>query len=214
MVQTCADNDPHFAQARAAAAGNEDAWRELLSRFHVRLRRMVALRIDPRVSGRIDPSDVLQEAYLDARHQLADYLADPRYPFFLWLRLLTGSRLNKLHRFHLGQQVRAATREISLYDGPMPEASSATIAAGLLGRDSEPCDHVARLELYERVVKAVDSLDLLDREVLTLRHFERLTGPEIAEVLGISPAAAGKRYVRALSRLRRVIGPMGGPGWR
>jgi RNA polymerase sigma-70 factor (ECF subfamily) len=96
----------------------------------------------------------------------------------------------------------------------MPEASSATIAAGLLGSDSEPCDHCARAELYSRVVEALDVLDPLDREVLTLRHFEHLTGPEVSEVLGISPAAAGKRYIRALSRLRRVIGPLGGPGWR
>lgn len=203
------DDDALLEKVRAAADGDDDAWRDLLHRFHARLRRMVHLRMDPRVTGRIDPSDVLQDAYMDARDLLPAYVADPRYPFFLWLRLLTGNRLNKLHRFHLGQQVRDVNREVPLFHGSVPEASSTAIAAQMLGHDSDPPDHVARAEIRGRVVEAVNNLDPLDREVLTLRHFERLSSGEAAEVLGISVAAARKRYIRALKRLRDVIGSLG-----
>jgi len=193
-------------KVRAAAEGNAGAWRELLDRFQPRLRRMVALRLDPRLTGRIDPSDVLQEAYIDAGKALPGYVTDPKYPFFLWLRLLTGRRLNKLHRFHLGQQTRDATRDVSLFHGATPEASSTAIAAQLIGRGSEPAEHAARVEFQDHVMAAVSALDPIDREVLALRHFEQLTTFEAAQVLGISPAAAGKRYVRALQRLRGVLG--------
>lgn len=208
MVTKRADHDLLLEKVRAAASGDDDAWRDLLDRFHTRLRRLVQLRMDPRVTGRIDPSDVLQDTYIDAREQLPAYVADPKYPFFLWLRLLTGNRLNKLHRFHLGQQVRDVTREVPLMGGPMPEASSTAIAAQLLGHDSEPPERAARTEIYGRVVDAVNDLEPLDREVLTLRHFEQLSTTEIADVLGITLAAARKRYLRALTRLRAVIGSL------
>src|SRR5438105_1976549 len=122
------DNDPdrtelHQTLARAAA-GDADSWRALLERHHDRLRRMVEVRLDHRLQGRVSPSDVLQEAYLDAATQLAAYLRNPEVPFFLWLRSLTGTRLAKLHRFHLGAQVRDASREVSFDRGGVPGASS------------------------------------------------------------------------------------------
>ena len=114
-----------------AAAGDPAAWRALVDRHHPRLRRMVALRLDPRLRGRVDPSDVLQEAYLDAARRLPDYLRDPPLPFFLWLRQLAGTRLAKAHRHHLGTHRRDARREFAA--GGVPEASSAALAAQLLG---------------------------------------------------------------------------------
>src|SRR6266481_3061784 len=113
----------------AAGRGNMADWGELLDRHRGRLRRMLALRLDPRLQGRVDPSDVLQEAYLEASARLADYLDNPTMPFFLWLRFLAGQKLVTLHRHHLGVQMRSAGREVSLYRGGMPEASSAALAA-------------------------------------------------------------------------------------
>lgn len=188
-----------------AAAGDSDAWRKLLDRFHFRLRRMVALRIDARLQGRVDPSDVLQDAYIDASEQLPGYLANPKIPFFLWMRLVTGHRLAKLHRFHLGRQIRDVAREVSIFHGALPEASSAALAAHLLGKESEPINGVLRMELRERVIAALHQLDDIDREVLSLRHFEQLTTPEVAQVLDITEAAAAKRYLRAVERLGGVI---------
>jgi len=205
MTPKCLDGDSQIAQIRAAASGDAAAWRELLTQFHDRLRRMVAVRLDARLSGRIDPSDVLQEAYIDAAEQLPAYAADPKYPLFLWLRLVTGHRLAKLHRFHLGRQIRDAAREVPLDGRSLPDASSTALAIQLLGHDSEPPDHAERREEYDRVLAALNSLVPMDREVLTLRHFEQLTTPEVAQTLGISPAAAAKRYLRAIERLRAAM---------
>jgi RNA polymerase sigma-70 factor, ECF subfamily len=199
-----------------AAAGEDDAWRSLLDECHDRLRRMVALLLDPRLQGRVDPEDVLQETYLEASRQLAGYLRDPVLPFFLWLRQLAGNRLFKLHRHHLGAQRRDAGREVSLCRGALPEASSVALAAQLLGRECRPSEALARAELKLRLQEALNRMDPLDREVLTLRHFEQLTSAEVARELGISQAAAGKRYLRALLRLKETLShaPGGPGGWQ
>ena len=178
---------------------------ELLERHRDRLRRMVDLRLDWRLRGRLDPSDVLQEAYLDASGRLDDYLSDPKLPPFLWLRLIVGERLTNLHRHHLGSKMRDAGRELSLYRGAIPEASSADLAARLLGRLTRPSEAAVRDETKLRLQEALNSLEPLDREVLALRHFEQLSTAEAAQVLGIKEAAAGKRYLRALKRLKDVL---------
>ena len=188
-----------------AAAGDADGWRQLVERCQPRLRRMVALRLDPRLRGRVGASDVLQEAYLEASRQLAGYLRDPPLPFYLWLRRLAGARLYKLHRHHLGAQMRAAGREQSIDCGPVPGASSAALAARLLGREERPSEAAQRAERRRRLQQALEQLDPVDREVLALRHFEQLTVPEAARELSISEAAAAKRYLRALGRLREFL---------
>ena len=71
-----------------AARGDGQVLGTLLAQHQHRLRRMVALRLDRRLQGRIDPSDVIQEAYLEASARLAEYLRNPSMPFFLWLRFL------------------------------------------------------------------------------------------------------------------------------
>jgi RNA polymerase sigma-70 factor (ECF subfamily) len=188
-----------------AAAGDQRAWGDLLERYRARLRCMVALRLDRRLQGRIDASDVIQEAYLAASRQLADYHQNPAMPFFLWLRLITGQKLMALHRRHLGVQARNAGREVSLYRGALPEASSAALAAQLLGRETRPSEAAARAERALQLQEALNSLDPLDREVLVLRHFEQLSNAEAAQVLDIRESAASKRYLRALQRLREII---------
>jgi RNA polymerase sigma-70 factor (ECF subfamily) len=194
----------------AMAAGDAEGWNRLLATHHDRLRRMVVVRLDPRLQGRVDPSDVLQEAYLEAAQQLPEYLRNPSLPFFLWLRLLTAHRLGRLHRQHLGAQRRDAAREISLYRGGMPEASSAALAAHLLGRECRPSEEAVRAELRVRLQEALNLMDPLDREVLSLRHFEQLSRAETAQALGISESAAAKRYLRALARLKDLLGQLPG----
>ncbi len=195
---------------RRAAQGESACLQELFTRYRPRLRRMVKLRLDPRVQGRVDPSDVIQEAYLEICQKLADYLRDPQWPFFLWLRLLTGQKLALAHRQHLGVQTRDAGREVSLYRGALPEASSAALAAQLLGKLTSPSQAAARAELKLRLQDALNGMDPIDREVLTLRHFEHLTNAETAQVLGLSAPAACNRYIRALERLRAILSAMPG----
>jgi RNA polymerase sigma-70 factor (ECF subfamily) len=194
----------------SARDGDRRALDELFARHHDRLRRMVDLRLDRRLRGRLDPSDVLQEAYVEVVSRVDDYLRDPKLPPFLWLRLIVGERLTRLHRHHLGVQARDAGREISFHRHPVPAASSAALAAQLLGRHTSPSHAAIRAERMMRVQEALASLDPIDREAVALRHFEQLSRAEAAQVLGISEAAAAKRYIRALKRLEGVLAAMPG----
>jgi RNA polymerase sigma-70 factor (ECF subfamily) len=197
---------------RRIAAGDGGATAELFAAYRDRLRQMVRLRLDRRLQWRLDPSDVLQEAFLDVARRAPEYAAKPTLPPYLWLRFLTGQRLLQLHRRHLGTGMRDAGQEVSLYRGALPQASSASLAQHLLGRLTSPTQAAARAELQLRVQEALNALDPLDREVLTLRHFEMLTNEETAAVLGVRKSAASKRYVGALRRLKEALGPLGWGG--
>jgi len=170
-----------------------------------RLLRVVRLRMDRRLQGRIDPADVLQEAFLDVQARLREYLNQPDLPVFLWLRFLTGERLQLIHRHHLGAQMRDAGREVSLHRGAMPQATSVSLAAQLLGRFTSVTQAVQRAEMQLILQDAINALDPIDREILALRHFEELSNEETAQVLGIKASAASSRHVRALKRLRDVL---------
>jgi RNA polymerase sigma-70 factor (ECF subfamily) len=184
-----------------AGQGDPQAVQELFTIHRSRLKRMVRLRLDARVQGRVDPSDVVQEAYLEVCQKLADYLRQPALPFFLWLRLLTGQKLALAHRQHLGVQARDAGREVSLDRGAPPGVSSAALAARLLGRLTTPSQAAIKAELRRRVQEALNRMDPLDREVLTLRHFEQLTNAETALALGIKETAACGMKARSGPRL-------------
>jgi RNA polymerase sigma-70 factor (ECF subfamily) len=171
---------------RRAAGGDEAALAELFGRYRTRLRQMVRLRLDRRLQGRVDPSDVLQEAYLDVADQLPHYLRKPEMSFFLWLRLVTGQRLMRLHRQHLGAQMRDAGKAVSLYRGALPQASSVSLAAHLLGRMTTASQAIARAEIQLQLQSALNGMDPIDREVIALRHFEELSNAEAAAVLGSS----------------------------
>ena len=197
-------------QLRRLAAGDQRALAELFARYRDRLRRMVRLRLDRRLQGRVDASDILQEAYLDVARRAADYAANPTMPPFLWLRLLTGQRLLMVHRQHLGTKMRDVGQEVSLYRGALPQASSVSLAAQLLGRMTSPSLAAVRAEMQLKLQEALNSMDPIDREVLTLRHFEELSNSDTAAVLGLQKAAASNRYVRALKRLKDVLSSMPG----
>jgi RNA polymerase sigma-70 factor (ECF subfamily) len=190
---------------RQATAGNQQALATLFARYRDRLRKLVHLRLDRRLSGRIDPSDVLQDAYLDVARRFPEYAATPAVPFYLWLRALTGQRLVDLHRRHLGAQMRDAGQEVSLYRGALPAASSVSLAQHLLAGLTSPTQAAVREEMRLRLQEALNSMDPIDREVVVLRHFEELSNAEAAEVLGIEPPAASKRYIRALRRLKAIL---------
>jgi RNA polymerase sigma-70 factor (ECF subfamily) len=195
-----------------AVDGDSRAWEQLLKENRARLRRMVALRLDRRLQGRVDPSDILQESFIDAARRLPEYAKNPSMPFFIWLRRLTGQRLMEQHRRHLGAQARDASREVSLYQGAFPEATTADLAATVMGELTSPSQAVIRIEQKKRLQDALDSLEPIDREILVLRHFEQLSNGEVSEVLSLDKSAASKRYVRAMERLKDVLIAM--PGGR
>lgn len=207
MEHNSADSVDLIERARS---GDREALTALLTRHRARLRRMVEMRLDTRLQARVDASDVLQDAYVEVVERLEEYLRDPKLPLFLWLRLVVGERLVRLHRHHLGTQMRDASREVSLYHGALPAASSAALAAQLLGKHTSPTQAVLRAERILRLQEALNTLDPLDREILSLRHFEELTAGESALALGITEGAAAKRYVRALKRLKEILTSMPG----
>lgn len=184
------------------AAGDWEALADLFQQYRPRLRRMIQLRLDRRLQGRVDPSDVLQEAFLDVSRRQADASQQARSTFFVWLRMITGQKLLEIHRRHLGTQLRDAGREISLCQGGCPEVSSQLLASQLLGRFSTASQAAIRAEQQTRLEEILNSMEPADREVLTLRHFEELTNNEVAEVLGLSKTAASNRYIRAVIRLK------------
>jgi RNA polymerase sigma-70 factor (ECF subfamily) len=211
-METAMPSDSSETQVliRRIEDGDERAMTELFTRYRDRLRRMVKLRIDRRLQGRLDPSDVLQEAYLDVAKRAGEYRANPTMPIFLWLRWITGQKLMALHRKHLGAQMRDAGQEVSLHRGALPPASSISIAAMLLGRITSPTYAARRAEMQVRLQDLLNSMDPVDREILTLRHFEELGNSETAQVLGISKSAASSRYIRAVMRLKKELATMPG----
>jgi RNA polymerase sigma-70 factor (ECF subfamily) len=162
--------------------------------------QFVGLHLDPKLRARVDPSDVVQEAQLEATRRMEDYLCQPPMPFRLWLRQLAHDRLLMLRRFHAGAARRAVRREIALPDG-----SSFLLAQQLLASDSSPSQQLAQQELAQRVRRAVAQLPDDDREILLMRTFKGLTFEEVGYLLALAPATARKRHGRALLRLHAIL---------
>jgi RNA polymerase sigma-70 factor (ECF subfamily) len=197
--------DQASEELRRAAAGDEEALRSLLAAHRDRLKRMIHLRLSRRLTGRVDDSDVLQEAFVEVARKLPEYAREPKLPLFLWMRQLTALKLAEVHRRHLGTQLRDADREVTLHRGGLPLADSVSLAAQLLGTLTTPSQAAVRAETRLLVQEALNGMDPIDREVLALKHFEQLSTTEIAEVLGLSKAGAGSRYLRAIKRLRTIL---------
>jgi len=176
-----------------------------LAELRERLLRTVSLRLDRRVRGRVDPSDVIQEAFVEACKRIGEFERQPVVPFFVWLRFLTVQKIGQVHRRELGTKSRDARRDVSLDHGGGAGASSAVLVAQLLGESSGPGQAASRAERKLRLQEALGRIGTDDREVLTLRHFEQLSNHQVAHVLGITESAACRRYGRAMQRLREVL---------
>jgi len=200
MAEPTPDSEDTRRQLERAAAGDPAAFDELFARHRDFLRLVVQLRMDARVRARVDPSDVVQEAQLDAFRRLRDFLDRRPMPFRLWLRNTARERLLKVQRRHLEAGRRDAGREV-----PLPEHSSLLLAGRLLAGGSTPSQRLDRGETARRVRDAVAALPEADREVLLMRNFEGLSNQEVAYLLGLDPATASKRHGRALLRLRQAL---------
>ena len=202
--------DPPLTPENLLRAGDPAAAGEVFAAYRDRLKRMVKFRLDVRLQGRLDASDVLQEAFLDVQRKLPDF-AHQGMSVYLWLRLVTAERLRILHRHHLGTQMRDAGHEVALCAGA-PPASTHSLANLLLGRLTSPIQAAIRAERQLRLQEALNGMDPLDREVLVLRHFEALSNSEVATVLGLTKTAASNRYIRALKRLKEILATLLGGG--
>lgn len=185
--------------------GQSSAVNELMERHRETLRRMVAARMDRRMAQRVDASDIVQEALIEAHRRLAAYLQDPALPFHAWLRQIARDRLIDAHRRHRAQR-RDVGREQSIGLRASLEHSSLDLAAQLCDVELTPGAEALHRELASRFQAALAQLDEADREIVLMRHQEQLGNTEAAEILGLTPAAAGMRYLRALRRLRAALG--------
>ncbi len=192
---------------RAARGPDPQAVGDLFARYRERLRKMVRLRLDWRLRGRVSSTSVLDQVQADVGRRLGDYAAGQ--PFFLWLREVAGRRIEAIHREHLADRPDDAAPEIRLYRGSLPEVTAASMAAQLLG-DRGANQSAVRADWLRQLQGALDALDPVDREVLALRHFEELTGDEAAAVLGLSRAALTVRYLQAAKRLNEVLASIPG----
>jgi RNA polymerase sigma-70 factor (ECF subfamily) len=186
--------------------GDEAAFNALFQRHRPKLRQMIAWRMDRRLAARVDASDVIQDAYLEAFKRFPKYLQKQDMPFYLWLCWIAKEKLLMLHRRHLGAEKRSVA-----YEAPrLPVDSSASFVCGIIaGRDPTPSQALAKTELAERLRQALQNLTEDDRDLILWRHFEQLSARDTAQLLQISEAAAGKRYIRALERLRTILLDLG-----
>ena len=186
-----------------AGRGEEAARHRLLEQYRDYLRRMVAVRLDRRLAPRIDPSDVVQEALVEADRRLDGYLRERPIPFYAWLRQIAGDRIVDAHRLHVASQKRSVTREDAECDPP--DESSFALARCLLADDTSPSNRLIRQEDQEAIRRAIDALSPKDREVLVMRHLEQLGTAEIAATLGVAEGTVKVRLLRALVRLRGLL---------
>ncbi|MEW4530396.1 sigma-70 family RNA polymerase sigma factor [Maioricimonas sp. JC845] len=191
--------------------GDEDAVNRLIQRHRDAVRRMVAMRLDRGIAQRVDASDVVQDVMLEATRRMRDYLANPQMPFHLWLRQLAKDRMIDLHRRHHAQR-RDVGRERSMTAGGRADQSSLDLARQLIDSELTPAAATVRKELEQRFMAAIDELPEADREIIIMRHAEHLSNSEVAQALDLSPAAAGMRYLRAVRRLRGLLGDPSSPG--
>ena len=196
------ESTQHLLQA--ARDGNPAAVNELLERHRDSLRRMVQARLDRAVARRVDASDVVQDVLLEAHGRLNDFIQNGSMPFHLWLRHLAKDRMIDVHRRHHAHR-RSVDRE--QHATPSADVSSAfDLFAQISAQELTPAAASIRKEIEARFLGALEQLDETDREILLMRHCEQLGNSEIAELLGLSQPAAGMRYLRALRRLRAVLG--------
>ena len=186
-------------------AGDRQALSEAFTQHRERLWRMIHFRMDRRLRGRVDPDDILQEAYLNAEQRIAHARADAGHSIFIWFRMIVGQTLVDVHRRHLTAAMRDASREVSMHESPNVPSTSLSLAEQLAGSISSPSVAARRREVAAQLTAVLASMEPIDQEIIALRHFEDLCNAEIAEVLDIRPTAASNRYVRAIARLRDIL---------
>jgi RNA polymerase sigma-70 factor (ECF subfamily) len=168
-----------------------------------RLEKIVRFRMDPAFQARIDPGDVLQEAYMQILKRHTELLDSPELHPMVWIRQRVLQTLWDLQRGH-GRDKRSVHREHAM---PLAgsDTTSMTMARWLADDVTSPSQRMLKDEQQQRLQMALESMHEIDREILAMRHFEYLSNLQTAQALGISPTAASNRYVRAAVRLAEIM---------
>lgn len=193
------------ALLQQARDGDPEALANIFTKYRQRLKKMVHVRLNPQLKGRLDASDIIQDTLVEAARTLDRFLAEPSLPVYLWLRHLANEKLIEAHRRHLGAQKRDASRDLSIH-GVALNATSEAVAIELICQTTSPDEAAIKEDRKRQLTAALDKMDPLDKEILTLKHFEQMSNREVAELLDISYEAAKKRYFRAILKLQRLLG--------
>ncbi len=188
--------------------GDREVLGELFGLHRARLWRMVRFRMDRRLLARVDPDDILQEAFLVGSRRIESFLSERGASLFIWLRLIVMQTLCDMYRHHVGAQMRDVRRDVPLEPNGDGSRTSVCLAVLLAGTITSPSQAAVALELMARLEQAIGSMAQIDQEIIALRHFEDLTNLETAEALAITPQAASNRYVRAIARLKEILTPL------
>ena len=186
--------------------GDSDAVNGLLDRHRAAIRRLIDHRMDKLIQRRVDASDIVQDVLVEANRRLGEYLQNPTMPFRLWLRHMARDRLIDAHRRHRVASTRSVDREVPLVTSDDGDRSGVDMAVQIADRELTPAAAATWHELERRFAAAVEELEEQDRQIVLLRHFEHLSTAEAADVLGLTKPAAGMRYLRAMRRLRTLLG--------
>ncbi len=200
------ENQPTTELLAEARQGDSAAIDQLLERHRESLRRLVGMRIDQKLLQRIDVSDVVQDVLIEANRRLATYLENPVMAFHLWIRQIAKDRMIDAHRRHRVSAKRSIDREQNVATNYATNQSTLDLVAELSDRELTPAAAATHQELAEQLQNAIGQLDPRDQEIVMMRHFEQLTNQEIAQALGLSEPAASMRYLRAVKRLRSLLG--------
>jgi RNA polymerase sigma-70 factor (ECF subfamily) len=185
--------------------GDQAALAELFEINRNRLSRMVSIRLDQRLQGRVDASDVLQEAFVSLSQKIENFAAYPDMSPYVWMRLTVQDRLIALHRRHIQAEKRDARREVSMARKAKPDESSAEIAETLADSISSVSGKAARLEVTNLIKATLDEMEEKDREIILMRIFEGMSNQEAAQALGLTPNGASSRFARAMDRLQKDV---------
>ncbi len=193
------------ALVQRAIHGDRAAISDLFAQHRAQLRRMIAVRMDPRLTARFDPSDVVQDVLAEAAQRISKDLDGQADQFYPWLRQLAWDRLSHLHRHHVRTQKRSVRREADSWDGGLPDESVMKLADRIMASGTGPSRYAVREEVRRRVRTALADLPPADREVLVLRFLEQLSVNDTAAVLDVSTSAVRSRQFRALVRLEKML---------
>lgn len=204
-IDQVTDRLDEAGELRQLRTRGDQAVAEAFDRHRQKLLRMIRVRLDGRIVGKVDSEDILQDAFVETSRRIQDYLDRPAVPFFVWLRQITSQILIDTHRRYLGAKMRDVRQEVTLYREGRTDTSSALLVAHLADSLTTPSQFAVREENVAELAAALEELEEIDREVLVLRHLEELSNNEVAQILGIDKYAASKRYLRALGRLKRAM---------
>jgi RNA polymerase sigma-70 factor (ECF subfamily) len=189
-----------------AQKGNKESLGALLDLYRNYLHLLARTQADLHLQGRADASDLVQETFLDACRDFAQFRGHTEAELLAWLRRILVCNLGRLVQRELSAQKRDARREVSLERRLQGlEHSSAALDAALAGRHSSPSSQARRRERAAVVADQLARLPADYREVIVLRNLEALPFPEVARRMGRSAGAVRVLWVRAVDQLRRLL---------